>query len=168
MGSPISSSAPVALPEPLLQGQSPSALAPMQDVTGLPFMRVVAACGPPDYFFTEYFRVHEHSRLEPKILSSITEYDSGRPVFAQLIGERHDDLRRTVRDLLPHPIAGIDLYMGCPAPGCTRKTLVADCCAISTTRTVSWVCSENAYPDSSPSRCGLGSMTTLVSMNFWD
>ena len=123
MGSPISSSAPVALPEPLLQGQSPSALAPMQDVTGLPFMRVVAACGPPDYFFTEYFRVHEHSRLEPKILSSITENDSGRPVFAQLIGERHDDLRRTVRDLLPHPIAGIDLNMGCPAPRVYKKNV---------------------------------------------
>ena len=123
MGSPMGSSATAALPKPLGPGQSPSALAPMQDVTGLPFMQVVAACGPPDYFFTEYFRVHEHSRLEPKILRPITENDSGRPVFAQLIGERCDDLRRTVLDLLPHPVAGIDLNMGCPAPRVYKKNV---------------------------------------------
>ena len=64
-----------------------TALAPMQDVTTLPFMRVITRYGAPDYFFTEYFRVHEHSRLEPHILASITENPSARPVFAQLIGE---------------------------------------------------------------------------------
>ena len=95
----------------------------MQDVTSLPYMEVVASCGPPDYFFTEYFRVHEHSRLDPGILRSITENQSGRPVFAQLIGERPEDLRRTVRDLLPHPIAGIDLNMGCPAPKVYKKNV---------------------------------------------
>jgi len=95
----------------------------MQDVTSLPYMEVVASCGPPDYFFTEYFRVHEHSRLEPHILRSITENESGRPVFAQLIGERPDDLRRTVRDLLSHPVAGIDLNMGCPAPKVYKKNV---------------------------------------------
>lgn len=95
----------------------------MQDVTSLPYMRVVASCGPPDYFFTEYFRVHQHSRLEPGILRSITENDCGRPVFAQLIGERPDDLRRTVRDLIAHPVAGIDLNMGCPAPKVYKKNV---------------------------------------------
>ena len=42
----------------LLKDQWPTALAPMQDVTGLPFMTVVARRGAPDFFFTEFFRVH--------------------------------------------------------------------------------------------------------------
>ena len=36
-------------------------LAPMQDVTDLPFMRVIARRGAPDWFVTEYFRVHPDS-----------------------------------------------------------------------------------------------------------
>ncbi len=123
MPSPVGVSAQSPLPESLIPGQSPSALAPMQDVTNLPYMQVVDSCGPPDFFFTEYFRVHEHSRLEPDILRSITENESGRPVFAQLIGQRPDDLRRTVRDLLPYPLAGIDLNMGCPAPKVYKKNV---------------------------------------------
>ena len=112
-----------ALPGTLIPGHRPTALAPMQDVTNLPYMTVVAERGPPDYFFTEYFRVHAHSRLDPAILRSITENPSGRPVFAQLIGENLDDLRRAVRDLAPYPAAGIDLNMGCPAPKVYKKNV---------------------------------------------
>tara|TARA_B100000965_G_scaffold349735_1_gene323072 strand:- start:6228 stop:7289 length:1062 start_codon:yes stop_codon:yes gene_type:complete len=111
------------LPEGLVPGAPITALAPMQDVTTLPFMKVVAACGAPDYFFTEYFRVHEHSRLEPHILESITENPSERPVFAQMIGESLPDLGRTVRDLLKYPVAGVDLNMGCPAPKVYKKNV---------------------------------------------
>lgn len=104
------------LPEPLAMGTPLSALAPMQDVTTLPFMQVVNQLGPPDYFFTEYFRVHIHSVLEPHILDSITQNPSGRPVFAQLIGENLEYMQRTIKALLKYPVAGIDLNMGCPAP----------------------------------------------------
>ncbi|MDR3377176.1 MAG: tRNA-dihydrouridine synthase family protein, partial [Verrucomicrobiae bacterium] len=38
------------------------ALAPMQDVTTLEFMRVLARYGGPDVYWTEYFRVHGVSR----------------------------------------------------------------------------------------------------------
>lgn len=110
-----------ALPPVVEPGTPPTALAPMQDVTTLPFMGLIAHYGAPDYFFTEYFRVHAHSRLEPHILASVTENTSGRPVFAQLIGENLDDLTRTVNELLAHPIAGIDLNMGCPAPKVYKK-----------------------------------------------
>ena len=111
------------LPAPIVSGQPLTALAPMQDVTTLPFMRVVSACGAPDYFFTEYFRVHSTSRLEPHILSSITENNTGRPVFAQLIGESLPHIERTVKALLAYPIAGIDLNLGCPAPKVYRKNV---------------------------------------------
>lgn len=95
----------------------------MQDVTDLPFMQVIGHYGPPDYFFTEYFRVHETSRLDKHILESITEQTTGRPVFAQLIGHDLVHLRRTIEELLKHPIAGIDLNMGCPAPKVYRKNV---------------------------------------------
>lgn len=111
------------LPDSLIPGQAPSALAPMQDVTTLPFMSIVGSYGAPDFFFTEYFRVHEHSRLEPHILASITGNNTGRPVFAQMIGEDIPHLRRTTRELLNYPVAGIDLNMGCPAPKVYRKNV---------------------------------------------
>ena len=96
-------------------------LAPMQDVTDLAFMRVMQQFGGPDYYVTEYFRVHTDSTLEKKILRSITENNTGRPVFAQMIGQDIPALVRTADELLQHPIAGIDLNLGCPAPVVCRK-----------------------------------------------
>ena len=93
----------------------------MQDVTDLPFLRVVAAMGGADVYVTEYFRVHVHSRLDPYILRSITENPTGRPIIAQMIGKDPDELVRTVHDLKRHPVAGIDLNLGCPAPVVYRK-----------------------------------------------
>jgi tRNA-dihydrouridine synthase len=120
---PPFTSLPSRLPAPVAAGQPLTALAPMQDVTDLPFMRVIAHYGAPDYFFTEFFRVHAQSRPEKHILRSITENRTGRPVFAQLIGERVPDMVRTVKDLLPHAVAGIDLNLGCPAPKIYKKNV---------------------------------------------
>ncbi len=111
------------LPPPLVPGQPLTALAPMQDVTDLAFMRVIAHYGAPDYFFTEFFRVHSQSRPEKHILRSIDENTTGRPVFAQLIGEDLGHLARTVEALLQHPVAGIDLNLGCPAPKVYKKNV---------------------------------------------
>lgn len=115
------------LRSPLPPGQQPggalTALAPMQDVTDLAFMRVIAHYGAPDYFFTEFFRVHVHSRLEKHILESIDENATGRPVFAQLIGEDLGHLARSAEELLQHKIAGIDLNLGCPAPKVYKKNV---------------------------------------------
>lgn len=112
---------------PLPPGQQPggslTALAPMQDVTDLAFMRVVAHYGAPDYFFTEFFRVHAQSRLEKHILRSIDENTTGRPIFAQLIGEDPGHLARSVEELLRHNVAGIDLNLGCPAPKVYKKNV---------------------------------------------
>lgn len=95
----------------------------MQDVTTLAFMQVVARYGVPDYYVTEYFRVHAVSQPEPHIVDSILRHGTGRPVFAQLIGESLPDLRRTVAALTRLPIAGIDLNLGCPAPKIYRKNV---------------------------------------------
>ena len=105
----------------LLRDEPMLALAPMQDVTDLPFWRVITKRGGADVYFTEYFRVHADSRLEKPILRSITENPTGRPVVAQMIGNSIPDLVRTARELQQHPIAGVDLNLGCPAPIVYKK-----------------------------------------------
>jgi tRNA-dihydrouridine synthase B len=111
------------LPAPLVPGQPLTALAPMQDVTDLAFMGVIAHYGAPDFFFTEFFRVHAQSKPEKHILRSIDENATGRPVFAQLIGEDLGHLARTATELLRHNVAGIDLNLGCPAPKVYKKNV---------------------------------------------
>ncbi|NDJ20138.1 tRNA-dihydrouridine synthase family protein [Nostoc sp. B(2019)] len=113
----------VSLPQSLHPYLPLTALAPMQDVTNLWFMKVIAHYGSPDYFFTEYFRVNDTSRLNRSILAAITENDTGRPVFAQMIGESIPDLVRTAQELCGYNIAGVDLNMGCPAPRIYRKNV---------------------------------------------
>lgn len=93
----------------------------MQDVTDLPFMRLMARYGGPDIFVTEYFRVTADSKPDALTLKSITENDTGRPVFAQMIGQDIPALVRTAKLLEKLPVAGIDLNLGCPAPVVCRK-----------------------------------------------
>jgi tRNA-dihydrouridine synthase len=97
------------------------ALAPMQEVTDLPFWGVMARYGGADVYYTEYFRVHSTSNLEKSILKSITENPTGRPVVAQMIGNDIPALVRTARELQQYPVAAIDLNLGCPAPVVYRK-----------------------------------------------
>ena len=101
--------------EPLL------ALAPMQDVTTLQFMRVIARYGGPDVYWTEYFRVHGDSRPEKWILESITKNPTGKPIIAQMIGNNIPALVRNAKLLQQYPVAAIDLNLGCPAPIVYRK-----------------------------------------------
>jgi tRNA-dihydrouridine synthase C len=93
----------------------------MQDVTDLPFMRLMARYGGPDVFVTEYFRVHTDSKLEPHIVRSLTENETGIPVMAQMIGEDVPSLVRTAKQLQDLPVAGVDINFGCPAPVVCRK-----------------------------------------------
>ncbi|HMJ66624.1 MAG TPA: tRNA-dihydrouridine synthase family protein [Candidatus Binatia bacterium] len=105
----------LAQPGPIL------ALAPMQDVTDLPFWTLMSQYGGADVYYTEYFRVHPTYTLEKYILRSITENPTGRPVIAQMIGNDIPSLVRSARELAEYPIAAVDLNLGCPAPVVYRK-----------------------------------------------
>jgi tRNA-dihydrouridine synthase len=96
-------------------------LAPMQDVTDLPFWRLMSKYGGADLYFTEFFRVTPHYVPEKNILRSIIENPTGRPAVAQIIGNDLDAMARTVRALEKHAVAAIDLNLGCPAPVVYRK-----------------------------------------------
>lgn len=116
-----SESAPEALAK-VLRGPAPVlALAPMQDVTDLAFWRLLHRYGGPDVYWTEYFRVHSTSTLEKPILESILRNPTGRPAIAQLIGNDIPALVRSAKELQKHPVAAIDLNLGCPAPVVYRK-----------------------------------------------
>ena len=93
----------------------------MQDVTTLEFMHVIARYGGPEFYWTEYFRVHGDSRPEKWILDSITKNSTGRPVIAQMIGNDIPALVRNAKLLQQFPVAAIDLNLGCPAPIVYRK-----------------------------------------------
>jgi tRNA-dihydrouridine synthase B len=105
----------LARPGPVL------ALAPMQDVTDLPFWRLMTEYGGADLYYTEYFRVHRDSHLEKWILESLTQNPTGRPAIAQMIGNDIPSLVRSARELQQYPVAAIDLNLGCPAPVVYRK-----------------------------------------------
>lgn len=106
---------------PTAPGQPVLALAPMQDVTDLPFWRLMARYGGADVYYTEYFRVHATSHLEKYILRSIEENPTGKPVIAQMIGNDINALVRSAKELQQLPIVAVDLNLGCPAPVVYRK-----------------------------------------------
>jgi nifR3 family TIM-barrel protein len=105
----------LASPGPIL------ALAPMQDVTDRAFWNLMKAYGGADVYYTEYFRVYATSHLDWHILESITDNPTDRPVIAQMIGNDIPALVRTARELQKHPVAAVDLNLGCPAPVVYRK-----------------------------------------------
>ncbi len=108
--------------ETLMKQEAPVlALAPMQAVTDWAFWKLMARYGGADVYFTEYFRVTDTSRLDRDILRSITENPTGRPAIGQLIGNEPAHLARAARELQRHPVAAVDLNLGCPAPVVYRK-----------------------------------------------
>lgn len=85
-------------------------------------MRVIARRGGPDWFVTEFFRVHPSSKPDKYILRSIKENDTSRPIFAQIIGSDADAMVQEAKILQRYAIAGIDLNLGCPSPTVCGKS----------------------------------------------
>ena len=93
----------------------------MQDVTDLPFWKLMARYGGPDLYYTEYFRIREGFKLERPILKSITHNPTGKPAVAQLIGNHIPSLVAAAKELQQHQVSAIDLNLGCPAPVVYKK-----------------------------------------------
>lgn len=94
------------------------ALAPMQDVTDLAFMRTLHRIGSlPDVLVTPYFRSTTTTcALTESNLRCLFEHGTGLPIWAQLAGSDAVALIRDSQWLLRQPIAGINLNAGCPSP----------------------------------------------------
>ena len=94
------------------------ALAPMQDVTDLAYMRTLTRIHClPDFWVTPYFRsTRTTCAMSEGPLRCIMENPAGIPVWAQLAGSAATPLLRDAEALMRLPVAGINLNVGCPSP----------------------------------------------------
>lgn len=100
------------------------ALAPMQDITGADFMGLIYKMGAPDFFVTEYFRVHETATFDAPILQSLRADFGDVPLCVQFIGESEYHMQRCIAELEKYPhIKMLDLNLGCPAPKVYKKNV---------------------------------------------
>lgn len=104
------------------------ALAPMDDVTDMVFRQIVAACGAPDLFFTEFVNVDGlMSPGRSNLLKKLRFTESETRLVAQLWGLQPENFRAVAEQIADGSLArelglpagcnfvGVDLNMGCPA-----------------------------------------------------
>lgn len=103
-------------------------LAPMDDVTDTVFRQMVAACAPPDLFFTEFVNVDGlMSAGREHLLKKLRFVPSEGKVVVQLWGLKPENFRAVASQIADGSLArelglpdglnfvGVDLNMGCPA-----------------------------------------------------
>jgi tRNA-dihydrouridine synthase len=93
-------------------------LAPMEDVTDTVLRQVIARCGKPAVFFTEFTNVEGmFSKGERLITQRLRYTEEERPLVAQIWGTHPENFFKAVKKLIDMGFDGIDLNMGCPAQG---------------------------------------------------
>ncbi|MEK7514926.1 MAG: tRNA-dihydrouridine synthase [Patescibacteria group bacterium] len=90
-------------------------LAPMADVTDLPFRRIVAQCGRPDVWYTEFVAAAGlASRGREKLLPLLRFEPSEQPIVAQFFGADPEQMFQAAQLARELGFAGVDINMGCP------------------------------------------------------
>lgn len=92
------------------------ALAPMANVTDTVFRQIVAHCGKPQVFFTEFVSCDGLcSRGRDKLLKNLKfNKKIERPIVAQFFGSKPENFYKCARLALKFGFDGIDINMGCP------------------------------------------------------
>lgn len=91
------------------------ALAPMEDVTDSVFRQIVANCGRPDVFFTEFTSCDGFcSKGREKVMNRLRFTEKERPIVAQIWGFQPANFFQTSQKLADLGFDGIDINMGCP------------------------------------------------------
>ncbi|HLZ63856.1 MAG TPA: tRNA-dihydrouridine synthase [Ktedonosporobacter sp.] len=97
-------------------------LAPMEDVTDTVLRQVIARCGKPAVFFTEFTNVEGMFSKGEKLVNQRLRYtEAERPLVAQIWGSRPENFFKAAKKLIDMGFDGIDLNMGCPASGVLQK-----------------------------------------------
>jgi tRNA-dihydrouridine synthase len=97
-------------------------LAPMEDVTDTVLRQVIARCGKPAVFFTEFTNVEGmFSKGERHVTHRLRYTEAERPLVAQIWGSRPENFFKAAQKLIDMGFDGIDLNMGCPASGVMQK-----------------------------------------------
>ena len=99
------------------------ALAPMADVTDPAFRRLVARCGKPDVFWTEFvsadglYHMREAARMpdaENPLMRDLAFTEAERPIVAQIFSSKPEMIAYGAGVVAALGFDGVDLNMGCP------------------------------------------------------
>jgi len=91
--------------------------APMEDVTDTVFRRIIARCGAPDLYFTEFTSVDAIcSKGQARVMHRFKHTEIERPIIAQIWGMDPENYFTTAQMLQKMNFDGIDINMGCPVP----------------------------------------------------
>jgi nifR3 family TIM-barrel protein len=94
----------------------------MEDVTDTVLRQVIARCGKPGVFFTEFTNVEGMFSNGVRLVTQRLRYsEAERPIVAQIWGTRPENFFKAAKKLIDMGFDGIDLNMGCPASGVMQK-----------------------------------------------
>jgi tRNA-dihydrouridine synthase len=90
-------------------------LAPMADVTDVPFRSVVSACGRPDVFYTEFVSAHGlASAGRERLMLDLALTKDDHPIVAQFFGTKPEHIAAAATLARELGFDGVDINMGCP------------------------------------------------------
>lgn len=96
--------------------------APMEDVTDTVFRQIIAKCGKPDLFFTEFTNVEGMcSAGRDKVGKRLKFIESEKPIVAQIWGNDPKNYLETAKLIKDMGFDGIDINMGCPEKSIVKK-----------------------------------------------
>lgn len=93
------------------------ALAPMYEITDTAFRQLIAKCGKPSVFFTEFVSVDGlcHEKSKNKLIKYLLQFEEiERPIVAQIWGNDPEKFYEAGKTLKSIGFDGIDINMGCP------------------------------------------------------
>ena len=89
-------------------------LAPMANVTDFAFRQIVAQCGRPDVFYTEFLScdgiVYDKTRFKKELYFEKSE----KPIVIQFFGSKPENFYKCAQLAVELGFDGIDINMGCP------------------------------------------------------
>lgn len=98
----------------------------MEDVTDTVFRRIVALCGRPDVFFTEFTSADGlNSAGREAVIHRLQFTDQERPLVAQIWGKSPENYYKAAQEIRALGFDGLDINMGCPVP----KIVKNGCCS---------------------------------------
>jgi tRNA-dihydrouridine synthase len=96
--------------------------APMEDVTDTVFRQIIARCGKPDVFFTEFTNVEGLcSRGREKVGKRLIFSPIEHPIVAQVWGKKPEKFLEAAKLIKDMGFDGIDINMGCPEKSVVKK-----------------------------------------------
>jgi len=94
----------------------------MDDVTDFVFREIVCLLAKPDVLFTEFTSSDSlFSRGRERVLRKLKYSETQRPIVAQIWGSTPEYFYKAAKDIRELGFDGIDINMGCPDRGVTKK-----------------------------------------------